>query len=210
MVVQMHLAAASVALRPDGRRSQGCPPSGFLAALAARTGLTAVTTALLSLEAALATYLHLAALALASLSLEPSSEVPSLMVPPPAVRQATLAARPCLAAGADASSSSDNAYAREALTLALSLLEPSSKAPLLMLPPLAMRPAARAALMRLAAKAAASSVSEAALGAYTCLAAPPRPRCCQSPRCGPRCRSRGPRSCVQPLLPCTCASRWRL
>ena len=77
-------------------------------------------------------------------------------------------------AGAKASSSSEDAYAYAclaALTPALLLLEPSSKAPSSMSPPSVVRLAAMDALARLTAEASASSASEAALGAYARLAA---------------------------------------
>ena len=173
LVMPLRLAAAFVASCPDGWHSRGCLPSDGLAALAARAHLSMVAPALLLSEAALATYSRLAALTPASSSSELSSEVPSTMSPPPVVRWAALAARPRLTARVKASSSLDNGYAREALTPALLLSEPSLKAPLSMLLPLAVRLAARAALVHLAATAAALSASEAALGAYAyaCLAA---------------------------------------
>jgi len=55
-VVRVRLAAEAVALRLDGRRCRRRPPSACLAAIAAHARLSAVDTASLSSEAALATY----------------------------------------------------------------------------------------------------------------------------------------------------------
>jgi len=78
-VVRVRLAAEAVASRLDGRRCRRRPPSACLANIAAHAHLSEVDTASSSSEAALATYVRLAALASASLSSEPSSKVLTTM-----------------------------------------------------------------------------------------------------------------------------------